>query len=84
MTMWMRFFDSVAQRLRMTFIRIFRQFEDANKDEILTTPLHSAQDDIMDEILTTPLRSAQDDSIGQNDDADRSLDVARDDSGAVN
>ena len=38
----------------MTFIRIFWQFEDANKDEI----------------LTTPLRSAQDDSIGQNDDAD--------------
>ena len=58
--------------------------EDANKDEILTTPLRSSQDDIVDEILTTTLRFAQDDSIGQNDDADRSLDVARDDSGAVN
>ena len=57
----------------------FCWFEDAYKDEILTTPLRFAQDDIglsfrarsrnlflvcnMDEILTTPLRSAQDDTF---------------------
>ena len=52
--------------LRMTFCWL----EDANADEILTTSLRSAQDDIMakddgnkDEILTTPFHFAQDDGI---------------------
>ena len=60
MTSWMRYLE--------------QRFQDDKVDEILTTPLHSAQDDAgrsrmakADEILTTSLRSAQDDNISQND-----------------
>ena len=38
-----------------------------------STTLHYARNDSIDEILTTPLRSAQDDIIGQNDDMDEIL-----------